>query len=124
MQALISLLRVVLATVLAAAIPAIAQEITVLERRELSLPRADHPRELRLTRALLEGSGGEAARIETALRESANILAQCGIGLQRADLVRIGAPVRFQDYYVPYARALARALPLPRPTVYFVNETL
>jgi hypothetical protein len=122
MQALIS--QTLLVAALLAAVSAGAQEISVLERRELSVARAaGNEPQLRLTLALLEGAGWDAAPIEAALRQSAGILAQCGIALARAELVRIRAPARFRDFHVPASRELARALALEKPTVYFVADT-
>ena len=46
------------------------------------------------------------------------------MAVEKAELVRIGAPARFLDFHTPTARELARALPLGKPTVYFVAGTL
>jgi len=103
-----------------------AQEaITVLERREVPVEKraAPNTHQLRLTLAVLDGSGWTPETIHVAVRESARILSQCGVGVEGAELVRIGAPERFRDFHTPASRELARALPLPKPAVYFVADT-
>jgi hypothetical protein len=98
-----------------------AQDITVIERRELA--RGAGEPQLRLTLVYLEGTGWEAVAIEAAFHESVRILAQCGIAVARAELLRVRAPARFRDFFVPAARELARSLGLEKPTVYFVADT-
>ncbi|MDA0984048.1 MAG: hypothetical protein O3A06_13735, partial [Proteobacteria bacterium] len=55
------------------------------------------------------------------------ILAQCGIALESAELVRIRAPDHYRDFLTPVSRELARAVPLPRPeladTVWVTHAT-
>ena len=77
----------------------------------------------RLTLAYLEGTGWAREEILSAVAQSARILAQCGLALELAELALIGAPERYRDFSTPVARELARALPLARPTVYFVAGT-
>lgn len=106
-------------------LPALAQDsIAVLERRELALEStAESPsHHLRLTLAYLEGSGWTADAIQAAVRQSAQILGQCGVALEKVGLLQIGAPERFRAFYRPAARELSRALNLDRPTVYFVGR--
>jgi len=111
---------------LLASISAQAQEsITVLDRRELPIVARVAPagHELRLTLAYLDGSGWAPEEILAAVQESARILGQCGVAMASVDLVRIGAPKRFRDFHVSASRELVRALPLTKPTVYFVAGT-
>ena len=111
---------------LLAALPALAQgQVTVLERRELPVAqRAAAPtHRLNLTLAALEGAGWSGDEIHSAVRQSALILAQCDVQLEKVELVRIGAPAPLRIYYTPISRALVRALPLPKPTIYFVADT-
>jgi hypothetical protein len=61
--------------------------------------------------------------IQAALRKSAAILAQCGVAIEKAELLRLGAPARMHDFHTPESRALARALALPKPTIYFVADS-
>src|SRR5262245_2577137 len=121
MQALIS--QILLSVMLFAALPGRAQEIAVVERHALPTLRTDQPYALRLTLVYLEGSGWTRERIEPAVQQAATILAQCGIRLERAELVRARAPLRFHALYVPFSRALARELALEKPAVYFVADT-
>jgi hypothetical protein len=95
----------------------------VLERRELALESsaASPSHHLRLTLAYLEGSGWTADAIHAAVRQSAQILGQCGVALEKVGLLQIGAPERFRAFYRPAARELSRALNLDKPTVYFVG---
>jgi hypothetical protein len=116
----------VLLLLLLAAFGAQAQDaITVLDRREVDMEYRAAPAayQLRLTLAVLDGSGWPPETVLAAARESARILGQCGIGIEQAELVRIGAPARLRDFHTPAARELARALPLRKPTVYFVADT-
>jgi hypothetical protein len=109
-----------------AALPALAQEpLTILERRELPVAQSTAAQTLKLTLTLatLEGAGWAPADIGSALRQSAQILAQCGVALAKAELVRIGAPRRFHDFHTPASRELTRELPLAKPAIYFVAGT-
>ena len=117
-----------LALLLLAAFPALAQDpgsIAVVERREIALERspAAPTHGLRLTLAWFRDSGWDPEDILPAVRQSARILLQCGVALERAELVQIAAPERFRDFFTSTARELARALPLAKPTVYFVAGT-
>lgn len=119
-------MRVFLVLVLVlAAFAARAQEsITVLERRELPIEHiTTSSHRLVLTLAYLEGSGWTPEAIHTALRQSARILGQCGVLLEKAELVHVSAPGRFRDFYTPLSRELVRALALAKPAVYFVAGT-
>ena len=120
---MISQLRMLL--LLLAATPVLALEpITVLERRELPLERAvSFTHRLVLTLAYLEGGGWAPEAIHAAARETGQILGQCGIALEQAQLVRVGAPARFRDFFTPASRELAHTLALRRPTIYFVSAT-
>lgn len=96
----------------------------MLERRELTLERgtAAHTHRLSLVLAYFKGSW-EPSRIHTALRRTTAILAQCSVAIAKAELALISAPARYRDFHVPASRELARALALPRPTIYFVADT-
>ena len=109
-----------------AALPALAQQpVTIVEQRELPVAQsmAAPQHRLVLTLAALDGAGWPVDEIHSAIRQSAQILAQCGVALSKVDLVRIDAPARFHVYYTPISRELARALALPKPTIYFVADT-
>jgi hypothetical protein len=109
-----------------AAFSAQAQEsITVLERREIPIETRVRPgaHQLQLTLAILDGSGWVPEHILAAVRESARILSQCGVIMENAELVRIGAPDRFRDFHTATSRELARAIPLRKPAIYFIADT-
>jgi len=106
------------------ALPALAQApITILERRELAVVQstAASTHRLSLTLATLEGAGWAADDVHSALRQSAQILAQCGVALAKAELVRISAPTRFLDFSAAVSRELAGTLALGKPTVFFLS---
>jgi len=108
-----------------AVMPAMARDsIAVLERREVAgLPAATPGLKLRLVLAVLENAGWSEDRIVGTARDAAEILAQCGIALEAAELVRIRAPERYRDFSTPVSRELASAVPLPRPVIWFVRDT-
>jgi hypothetical protein len=118
----------VLVLLLLIALPAWAQgsgPITVLERRELPVERSVSAptHSLNLALAYLEGGGWAPDAIQAAIRQSAQILGQCGVALRKLEIVLVRAPERFRDFYTPTSREMARALHLGKPTVYFVNDT-
>lgn len=112
------------ATLLAAG-AALAQ-VELLGRRSLSAQELGvflrAPLALRLSVVRLEGSGWTEERAIAAVREAAAILAQCGVGLERAELDTLAAPEQL-DFATPAARVLARAHPVARPAVYLVRDT-
>jgi hypothetical protein len=118
----------ILVLLLLIALPARAQDsgpITVLERRELPVERSVSAptHSLNLALAYLEGGGWAPDAIHAAIRQSAQILGQCGVALQKLEIVLVRAPEQFRDFYTPASRELARALLLDKPTVYFVTGT-
>ncbi len=123
---MISHLRPLLLPLLLVATPACAQPaIEVISRAALASPAApaSATHDLALTLAVLEDSGWTGEAAAAAAREAADILAQCGVAPGRIELVRIAAPPPFRDFATARSRALARAVPLPRPAVYFVADT-
>src|SRR5688572_17267043 len=98
---------------------AVLQRTVVEFKPELALPRHS----LRLTLAYLEGSGWTPEEIVAAVREGGRLLEQCGVALERAELVRIAAPAKYLDFYTPFSRELAGAVPLAKPAIYFVAGT-
>ena len=61
--------------------------------------------------------------IRSAVRKGAQILAQCGVEIAKAELVRLEAPARYRVFDTPTSRELARELALSKPTIYFVAGT-
>lgn len=100
------------------------ESISVLVRRELVLERGAVPPSHRLSLALayLDDVWATDA-IQAAIRTSARILAQCGVGIGKAELISLSVPARFRDFNTPDSRELARLLPLPRPAIYLVAGT-
>lgn len=78
---------------------------------------------LHLTVVMIDGSGWTGERATVALREAEPILAQCGVVLEHAGPVVLKVPPDLMDFFTPAARELARAHPVPRPTVYLVRDT-
>jgi len=78
---------------------------------------------LPLTIVMIDGSGWTRERADSALREAAAILAQCGVALERAGFHVVEAPESQMDFSTPAARELARAYPVARPTLYLVRDT-
>ncbi len=63
------------------------------------------------------------AEIAAAVRQSAQILSQCGIRTLRADVYTVAVPDTHQFFDTPRSRELARVLALPRPALYFTAGT-
>ena len=122
---MISHLRALVLLLFACVAQAQADGIAVLGRSTLDFkPGVAQPRHaLRLTLAYLEGSGWTPEDIVAAVREGARLLEQCGVALERAELVRIAAPTKYLDFYTPFSRELASAVPLAKPAIYFVAGT-
>ncbi len=61
--------------------------------------------------------------IVAAVRDAAQLLAQCGVRIIHADLLRITVPETHRYFDTPRSRELAEALNLPKPTIYFTAGT-
>ena len=101
-------------------------QVTLVERQSLfgadpGVPAAAALR-LHLTLVRLEGSGWTREGALGILREAAGILAQCGVAVDRAEVLSLSAPGHL-DFSTPVARELARAHPVSRPAVYLVRDT-
>lgn len=118
--------RILVACAALLAAGAALSHVEFLGRRSLSAQELGAPDRaplaLRLSVVRLEGSGWTEKRAIAAVREAAAILAQCGIGLERAELDTLDAPEQL-DFSTPAARILARAHPVAHPAVYLVRET-
>jgi hypothetical protein len=106
--------------------PAHAQEeIRVVETR--SLPGAGDPgasHRLRLSLYAFHGGRWLHEEIAAAVTASGRLLGQCGVGLSRVDLSVVQAPRRFRVYATPTSRELLRRLPVRKPAIFFVDDTL
>lgn len=78
---------------------------------------------LPLAVVMIDGSGWTRERADGTLREAGTILAQCGVALERAELLVLQVPPDLMDFSTPAARELARAHPVARPAVYLVRDT-
>jgi hypothetical protein len=85
--------------------------------------RHDATHYLTLTGAYFTGTEWSPTAVVEAILHAAKVLEQCGLILQQIELVRIDAPSRYHHFYTPVSRELARALALPKPTIYFVTDT-
>jgi len=105
-----------------------AEPARVVETRALSgqplpaLPGATH--ELRLSLYAFRGSLWTQREIEPAILEAARLLARCGVALAGAELRLLDAPRRFHFYSTPVARELLQGLPVSKPAIFFVDDTL
>jgi hypothetical protein len=79
---------------------------------------------LGLHAVIFSGSGWGASAVGAIFREAAVILAQCGVRLGRVTLLHVEAHPRYHFYFTPVSRELARTADFPRPTVYFVRDSL
>ncbi len=108
--------------------PAQAQdEVRVLEKQafsanQLRVPSSGSHR-LALAVIQLEGSGWTRERALDALRETGQILAQCDVGIDRIEWIRLSTPARHLDFFTPLSRELARLYPTARPAIYLVRDT-
>jgi hypothetical protein len=121
-----------LAAACAGAQAAGAEAIEVVERRTF-LPASAHApgmpppsgtHEFSLTLAYFTDSGWREGVLLEIATHAAGILAQCSVSVTSIEIARIAAPQRYRYFATPLSRQVARALQLPRPTVYFVIDTL
>ena len=70
------------------------------------------------------GTRWQKEDIFDAVKTAAEILGQCGIEIQSAELHLLNTPDGFKYFFNPVSRELARIAPFPKPTVYFVKDTL
>jgi hypothetical protein len=98
--------------------------IAILDRHALAIGRsaATPSHRLALVLAYFEDSWTPGT-IRSAMRKGARIFAQCGVEIDKAELVRLDAPARYRSFDTLSSRELARALDLPKPTIFFVAGT-
>lgn len=126
------LVRVAFAAVLApGAMPAqAAQEPAlrvvrkVLAEAPLSPPGAARPaHRLRVTLALMRGTGWEAEPVLEAAKRAVRIFEQCDIHADSIELAEFEGPDRYRTLFTPVSRKLVAELGLPKPTVFFLADT-
>ena len=112
--------------------PARGADVTVIDRafynwpqlieRLDGLPKETH--DLALTIAYFPAAGWQRDTVIAVARKGVAILAQCAVRLATLEIVALQGDRYFQDFRTPAARELAQRIPLSRPTVYFVADTL
>jgi len=119
--------RCLLALLLCVGSPALAgEQIRVVEIRELAIGqvRAATSHRLRLSLHLFRGGSWSQEEVAAAVPESAGLLGQCGVALSEVDLRVVQAPRHFHFYFTPVSRELLRRMAVPKPAVFFVDDTL
>ena len=113
------------ALLLALGAAAHAQTLRVVSLQALPVPSvvrgATH--DLRLSLYGFTGTRWVVAEIAAAVLEASSLLAQCGVALAGVDLRMLEAPRRFHFYATPVSRALLRELTVPRPAIFFVEDS-
>ena len=104
---------------------ALATPFTIESRNAISdLATQTHTAsELTLQLSVANIDRWDDAEVITALRTAAKLLTQCEIRITGADLLRISVPDSHRYFDTPRSRELARALALPKPTLYFTAGT-
>jgi hypothetical protein len=101
------------------------EEIRIVETRVLAgMEKPDASHRLRLSLYVFQGGRWPQEEIAAAATASAGLLAQCGVGLSRVELSVVQAPRRFRVYATPVSRELLRRMPVRKPAIFFVDDTL
>lgn len=79
---------------------------------------------LALSLNVVAGTAWSTEEVRAAAIEAAVLLGQCGIHVARIELCSIDAPRRFHFYSDAVSRELLRQLAVPKPAVFFVEDTL
>ena len=83
-----------------------------------------HAYTVALDLVVVSGAGWRVPGVLRAVRRAAGILAQCEVAVSRARLRMVEAPRRYRYLHDAWSRRLVQRLDLPRPAVFFVEETL
>ena len=78
---------------------------------------------LRLSLAVMQGTGWEPREVLEAVTRATQILAQCSIGVTTIELTEFSGPARYRSLFTPVSRRLAAELNLPKPALFFVADT-
>jgi hypothetical protein len=81
--------------------------------------RALHP-----TFVYFKGTAWDISGLRNIAGKAASILAQCGVYIPRIEVRVLGGPQAYRYFRESLAKELVRQIPLPKPTVYFVRDTL
>lgn len=76
------------------------------------------------TLAYFIGTQWEPQKLQAMIRQAAGILLQCGLYMPRVEVTVLDGPELFRYYDRDTAEELVQHAPLPKPTVYFVRDTL
>jgi len=79
---------------------------------------------LRPTFAYFTRTAWNLDRLRGIASRTAAILAQCGVSVSEIDVRAVDGPDRYRYFRDAVAKDLVRSLPLSKPTVYFVRDTL
>ena len=80
--------------------------------------------ELKLHLYTFNGTRWSPETILQAVHASGQLLAQCGIALNGVEVRSLDTERRFHFYSTPVSRLLLRQLDVPRPAIFFVDDTL
>ena len=83
-----------------------------------------HTHTLDLDMVILSGAGWEIPKIYRAVGRAAQIIAQCGVAVARAQVRVVEAQRRFRQLDDTWSRQLVTRLAPVRPAVFFVEDTL
>lgn len=78
---------------------------------------------LRLTLAVMRGTGWKAEPVLEAAKRAMHILAQCDVRAASIELAEFEGPGRYRTLFTPISRQLTAELGLPKPTVFFLAGT-
>jgi hypothetical protein len=109
----------------AAAYP--AQQISVFEQRTLAASELPQPKDashgLVLQVVSFHGTRWKTERIVSAIRQAAPLLGACGVALDRVEIRVLDALRPLHFYSTVLSRALLRTIDVPRPAIFFVEDT-
>ncbi|MGH8224410.1 MAG: hypothetical protein ACREQZ_15695 [Woeseiaceae bacterium] len=102
------------------------EAMRIIQTREIAIgraaPGASHA--LRLSVHVFRGGSWSEGQAEAAVLASARLLEQCRVSLSRAELRVVEAPPRFRVYSTALSRELLRRMPVGKPAIFFVDDTL
>ncbi len=79
---------------------------------------------LQPTFVYMEGTAWDITGLRNIAAKAARILAQCGVYIPRIEVRVLNAPQAYRYFRESVAKELVRQIPSPKPTVYFVRDTL
>lgn len=79
---------------------------------------------LQPTFVYFEGTAWDIGNVREIAAKAARILAQCGVYIPDIEVRVLGGPQAYRYFRESLAKELVRQIPSPKPTVYFVRDTL